>query len=332
MNRTARRFVFAAALAALPAFCFAADFDDPEKAKDDAAYQAQGEYLGTATTDTGETAKYGAQVIALGGGKFHMVGYKAGLPGDGWKRGDETHEADGVIKDGVVTFDEQSVTVTLKEGVISLTSKDGKPAGSMKKVERTSPTMGKKPPEGAVVLFDGTKETYAKHWKETDKLAADGLLKQGSNTKDTFKDQTLHVEFRLSFMPDARGQGRSNSGVYVQGRYETQVLDSFGLAGEDNECGGIYHVGKPTVNMCLPPLLWQTYDIEFTAPKFENGKKTSDAVITVTHNGVVVQDHVKVPGPTAGAPAQENDEPSFLHLQDHGNQVRYRNIWVVEKK
>ena len=98
-----------------------------------------------------------------------------------------------------------------------------------------------------------------------------------ATTKDGFTDYTLHVELRLSYMPTARGQDRSNSGVYLHDCYEIQVLDSFGLEGEDNECGGFYAIHRPEVNMCYPPLTWQTYDVEFTAPKYEDGKKTANA-------------------------------------------------------
>jgi len=132
-------------------------------------------------------------------------------------------------------------------------------------------------------------------------------------------------------MPTARGQGRGNSGVYIQGRYECQVLDSFGLEGEENECGGIYSIAKPAVNMCFPPLAWQTYDIDFTAAKFdEQGKKTKNARVTIKHNGVNIYDDMELPHGTPGW-HEEGPEPDALFLQNHGNPVAFRNIWVVEK-
>src|SRR5262249_20371645 len=178
---------------------------------------------------------------------------------------------------------------------------------------------------GAVVLFDGTS---ASAW-QGGHLDDRHLLAAGCTSKQSFTNFQAHVEFLLPFKPLGRGQDRGNSGVYLQDRYEVQVLDSFGLKGENNECGGIYSQAKPAVNMCYPPLQWQTYDIEFKTARFDkDGKKTAPAVITVFHNGVKIHDNYELKGPTGGG-QKESAEGGPLHLQGHGGQVQYRNIWVV---
>jgi hypothetical protein len=180
-----------------------------------------------------------------------------------------------------------------------------------------------------MVLFDGKN---ADAWKDG-KVDERGFLRCGTTSKDLFKHYTLHLEFMLPFKPFARGQGRANSGVYHQDRYEVQVLDSFGLKGENNECGGIYTISSPKVNMCLPPLQWQTYDIDFTAAKFDaQGQRTAWARITVRHNGVLIQDNVELPRTTTSSGIKTiTDTPGPFQLQEHGNPVYYRNIWVLEK-
>jgi hypothetical protein len=151
-------------------------------------------------------------------------------------------------------------------------------------------------------------------------------------SKQKFGNCQVHLEFRTPFQLTASGQGRGNSGCYLQGRYEVQVLDSFGLEGLDNECGGIYSIARPSVNMCYPPLSWQTYDIDFTAATYDDaGAKLKNARMTVRHNGVVIHNDVECDHATTAAPVAEGAEPGPLYLQDHGNPVRYRNIWIVEK-
>ena len=128
-----------------------------------------------------------------------------------------------------------------------------------------------------------------------------------------YKNYKIHVEFMLPFRPDARGQGRGNSGFYQSNGQEVQVLDSFGLEGLNNECGGIYKRAEPKVNMCLPPLTWQTYDVEMVR---EGGK----SFLTVHHNGVLI--HERVEG--------KDGTPRHFTLQGHGNPLQYRNIWIVD--
>jgi len=153
-------------------------------------------------------------------------------------------------------------------------------------------------------------------------------------TRQHFGDCTLHVEFLCPDTPvEVEGQARSNSGVYLQDRYEVQVLDSYGLEGADNECGGLYQVAKPLVNMCAPPTQWQTYDITFRAPVFDSqGNRKEPARMTVLHNGVRIHDNIALPGATTAALGGDPRQLAGVYLQDHGNKVQFRNIWAVELK
>ncbi|MCY2995788.1 MAG: DUF1080 domain-containing protein [Planctomycetota bacterium] len=319
-------FVPALLIAFAPLLLAAADqqptFTDPAQAGPD--YAVQGEYLGT-VQDAGPQT-WGAQVVALGDGKFDLVGYHGGLPGEGWKRGDERIRASGQTADGVTNFKSDDWTATIKNGALTVL-REGQSIGTLKQVQRQSSTSGAKPPPGAVVLFDGSQADEF----DKGKLTEGQLLAADCSSKKKFGEHVLHIEFRTPFCPFARGQGRGNSGVYLQSRYEVQVLDSFGLEGENNECGGIYTIGKPLVNMCFPPLTWQTYDCEFTAARYDQqGNKVSPARVTVKHNGVLIHDNLELPKGTPGRHA-EGPGPDALYLQGHGNPVVYRNIWVVEK-
>ncbi len=317
--------------AIIPPLCRAADtlpaVADPAEAAKDPDFAIQGEYTGTAGED-----KFGVQVIALGDGEFEAVISRGGLPGDGWDGEKPRESIKGKrAEDGSVTFEKDEWTGTLKDGKITVTSSaEASFTATLDRVERESPTLGAKAPEGAVVLFDGTPETAAKHWEKA--VLEGNLLTQGAISSATFSDFSLHIEFRLPWMPKARGQARGNSGLYVTGRYEVQMLDSFGLAGVDNECGGIYKVAEPKQNLCYPPLRWQTYDVDFTAAKFDaEGNKTANAKLTVKHNGYPIHENLEIPGPTGGARSKDENGPGPVFLQDHGNPVRYRNIWVVKK-
>jgi hypothetical protein len=295
-------------------------YTNPDEAGPD--FALQGEYLGMAGDQT-----WGAQVIALGDGKFDIVGYRGGLPGAGWQRGDETRRGSGQREGDTVKVQGDEFTATIRDGVFSV-FRNGEKVAELRKVERKSPTLGAPAPSGAVVLFDGTSADAFENGK-----LVEGRWLGATNcvSKRTFGDHFLHIEFRTPFMPASRGQARGNSGVYVQGRYEVQVLDSFGLEGKDNECGGIYRLAAPRVNMCFPPLSWQTYDIDFTAARYDAaGKKIANARITVKHNGVTIHDNLELPSATPGY-KPEGPEKLGLFLQNHGNPVVFRNIWVIER-
>jgi hypothetical protein len=299
-----------------------------DPAKVDADFAIQGEYTGEIEGENGDKIKVGVQIIAQGDGKFIGTGYGGGLPGDGWESNSGKAQFTGETANGLTTLTSDVGTVTIKDGEMTGMNKDGKVVGKMKRVIRQSSTLGDKPPEGAIVLFAGKN---ADEWTGG-KVTEDGLLEPGPTSKRIFKDCTLHVEFMLPYEPAKRDQDRGNSGCYLQGRYEVQILDSFGLEGKNNECGGIYGISEPAMNMCFPPLSWQSYDIDFTAAKWEGDKKTKNAMMTVRHNGTVIHRDVEVPNPTTAAPVKESADAGPIYLQDHGHPVRFRNIWIVEKK
>jgi len=372
-------------------------------------FTIQGEYLAT----VGEQ-KVGLHIIADTGGKFRVVLYRGGLPGDGWKAGDprvlgtaelsgddlvfnasqQRNEAPGlnmVLGDakGTITM----VTPQRGQGGgagqggqgaqfrggqfgqlvrIAVPAAGDRPAMTFEKQNRRSPTFGLAAPEGAIVYFDGTNvdkflPSPRAQINEAPQVQRPGgaggqggqggagqagaqrpggagagqgagpggaafvpigntLWAEAATTAFEKKPYKMHVEFMLSYMPQARGQARSNSGVYVDERYECQVLDSFGLEGENNECGGFYTVAKPLVNMCYPPLTWQTYDFEFYPAKWDGNTKTANARVTVLHNGVKIHDNIELKG-TPGR-RDEGPAPLGVYFQGHGNKVQFRNIWI----
>jgi len=191
-------------------------------------------------------------------------------------------------------------------------------------------------PGNAIVLFDGKNFS---HWttgsdKEIGWKLVDGAMKvvpkSGSiMTKQSFGDFKMHAEFSTPLMPpNVKGQGRGNSGIYIQRRYELQILDSFGLEPKNNECASLYTTRAPDKNACRMPGRWQSFDIVFHAARFEGQKKVKDARITVWHNGVLVHNDVAIPNKT-GAGQAEGPNPLPILLQEHGNEVSFRNIWIV---
>ena len=194
------------------------------------------------------------------------------------------------------------------------------------------------PPSDAIVLFDGedlSKWQNGEKWEVKDGYA----IVKGADitTKDSFGDYQLHVEFASPEKVSGRGQGRGNSGVYLALRYEVQILDSFeNQTYFDGQCASLYKQSPPMVNVCRKPGEWQSYDIIFTAPRFaEDGKVLKPAYVTVIHNGVVVHNHFELQGGTyydRPAAYEKHPEKQPIRLQNHGNPVKFRNIWLREIK
>jgi hypothetical protein len=302
-----------------------------------------GDWQGNQVSSGGIVTPVAVRVIALG-----SATYRFNIQSSFDQRQDaRTTLAEGRLEgDRVVPLTESGWQMRLVNGELTgETTRDMAANFTLRRIVRLSPNLGARAPQGAVVLFDGSSLSGWQRREVKDrstpvgwKLLEGGIMEvaPGSGdiiTKQKFSDFRLHVEFRIPLMSEAREQARGNSGVYLHGRYEIQVLDSYGLKGEDNECGGIYKVAAPLVNMCAPPGQWQTYDVTFHAPRFgADGKEANVALATVIHNGVVIQQDLAIPGPTGGAIDDDVKAPGGIMLQDHGNLVQYRNIWLVELK
>lgn len=198
------------------------------------------------------------------------------------------------------------------------------------------------PPEDAVVLFDGTD---LRHWNSPDGgparwIVRDGYMEAqpdsgGLVSARSFGDVQLHLEWASPTPAEGHGQERGNSGVFLMRKYEVQILDSFeNDTYADGQAAAIYGQYPPLVNACRPPGEWQSFDIFFRRPRFQrDGKLAEPARVTVVHNGILVQDHVQIWGPTMWLqhlPYQPHPDKLPLALQEHGNPVRYRNIWLRE--
>jgi len=302
-----------------------------------AVQDVQGLYEGTRTDSSG-SHKFEARVVALGKGAYKVFVREAGAA---VVNAVVKVELDGKTEGEAVTFSGKSdagdwVASYADGGIAGACGKDGKVA--MKHIVRVSATMGAKCPAGAVVLIDGKNfnEVVAKPGKDGKpqewKVAADGgvmVAKGGINSKRSFDGSfKMHVEFKSPLMPEARGQGRANSGCFMPNGDEVQVLDSFGMTTyTGGGCGGIYKYKDPDAFdefslASAPPGQWQTYDIAY-AVETKDSKPAGKPVITVLHNGIKIHDKFQL---------HMDAKPGPFQFQDHGNPVQYRNIWVLPIK
>jgi len=300
-----------------------------------AVENVQGFYEGTRLAGQNRY-KIEARVVALGKGEFKALVREPGKDGAVTK-----YELNGKISGKAVTFqgktDAGEWSARYDDGKI--TGKAGKDAKiELKRVVRESPTMGAKPPAGAIVLLDGKnfdeverrpdKQGNVSEWK-TFKDGGVLVAKRGIHTKRTFAGSfKLHLEFKNPLMPEKRSQGRGNSGCFMPNGNEVQVLDSFGMTTyKGGGCGGIYRFKNPDVFdefalASTPPGQWQTYDITYEV-EVKDGKPTGKPVLTVLHNGIKIHDKFQLP---------RKARAGRIQFQDHRDPVQYRNIWILETK
>lgn len=291
-----------------------------------------------------------AQVINVRPGEYFLRFFQ-----EHDRRADPYFEGAGKLDGEVIRFEGNGWTGTVTKDGLS-----GKSPGpgdgvrfELKRVTRSSPTLGAKAPEGAVTLFDGSNFDQWQHgdgrpvtWHLLENKAMEVRSARSEEDKKNriggdiqskrkFGDCHIHLEFRYPVEPGKTGQGRGNSGFFFQNDYEVQVLNSYGLQGWWNECGALYKTSPPQVNAARPPMEWQTYDIDYTASVWKDGKKVSSPRIEVRLNGVLIHHDEEIPHVTAHAFASRFVEPQGdgpIRLQDHGNSIQYRNIWIVPGK
>lgn len=305
------------------------------RAADAAGDPLMGVYEGFWTAKDGSKGRVTAQVRPVGGGKHDgfvalynsktLEGVLKLSPGEG------KFEASSVKSPGGMLAPELSGSAEIQKGKLTGLFKgefgEGKFEASL--AHPTSRRLGAKPPKHGKMLFDGKPAADAWtdfHWKLTPEGTM--IVQNGDiHAKDNFANFLLHVEFRTPLMPEAQGQARGNSGVYLQSKYEVQVLDSFGLFPlQNNDCSAVYSLKAPEINACLPPGEWQSYDITYVAA---NAARKTGPTITVVFNGVKVIDKYELPKSVLEKGTTSADASGgFLKLQDHGNPVEYRNIWV----
>lgn len=291
--------------------------------------EVQGEYM--IKQKDGKRPPTGLQVVAQGNGRFNIYAYQNGFPGEAWRPGDArntetlTRHPNGYY---TMTTPNGTDNVSFTNGV--LRSRDGT---LLEKTARKIATLNRKAPPGALVLFDGSTTKMF-----TGALAVDAdenAFYDGATTKELEdKPYSLHLEFRLPFLETPQGKAerpRARSGVFLHDCYEIRLNDSFGdIELDDDACGSIVGQEPARTLACMPPMQWQTLDVEFTPPKFENGRKIAEAVVSAKLNGLSIHDNFLLFGSSDGR-LSEGPGPRPIHFMSYGDRVLYRNVWLTYK-
>jgi hypothetical protein len=310
---------------------FSDEYISEEEAREFPGYEFMGEYTGDVSFNGGDEYTASLQVAVYGENSFRGLFIAGQLPGvtDQAIGEDQMFEVQGELEgESLIIEGNHPLRFRYSDGQFEAINNENEIRGYLERVIRTSPAMGMSPPENAVILFDGTHLDY---WNDETQMTEDGLLIQGATTAAEYGDMRLHAEAKLGFMPNSESSGRANSGIYIQNRYEVQIIDSFGLPPQISGNGSLYNESAPRINTSLPPLAWQTYDVFFRAPRFdEDGSKTENARITVYLNGILVQDDEELESGTGAGGQREEVTAAELYLQGHTGPVRFRNVWMVE--
>lgn len=306
-------------------------FINKEQAEKHPGFSHQGEYTGQVILGDGDTAEVGLQVAIYAQNEVRARAYHGGLPGQEEFSGESGQALSGktdgerleLTGDGPFSFHSNVDGFTVL-------NKNGEKRGHLKRIHRKSRTSGLKAPREGKVLFDGSNLSY---WQNAS-ISSKGLLKPGASTSEKYGDMRLHLEAKIGFIPESEGQHRGNSGIYIQNRYEVQILDSFAMKATPDGNSSLYLVSTPMKNMSFPPLSWQAYDVFFRAPRFDSdGQKIENARVTVYLNGALVQDDVELKKGTGSRGRLEEVSRGMLVLQakTHTGPVRFRNVWLVEE-